>query len=74
MAKFILFVLVAFSILSWGIILERWRTFARAQRESDVFLERFRKGGGLASIQDATAALTASPSPACSAPRSARSA
>jgi biopolymer transport protein TolQ len=61
MAKFILFVLVAFSILSWGIILERWRTFSRAQRESDVFLERFRKGGGLASIQDATAGLTSSP-------------
>jgi biopolymer transport protein TolQ len=61
MAKFILFVLVAFSILSWGIILERWRTFARAQRESEIFLQRFRKGGGLASIQDATAALSASP-------------
>jgi biopolymer transport protein TolQ len=61
MAKFILFVLVAFSILSWGIILERWRTFARAQRESDLFLVRFKKGGGLASIQDATASLAASP-------------
>ena len=61
MAKFILFVLIAFSVLSWGLILARWRTFARAQRESDVFLERFKKGGGLASIQDATAGLTWSP-------------
>ena len=61
MAKFILFVLVLFSVVSWGIILERWRTFSRAQRESDVFLDRFKKGGGLASIQDATASLTASP-------------
>ena len=61
MAKFILTVLVVFSVVSWGIILERWRTFARAQRESDVFLDRFKKGGGLASIQDATATLTSSP-------------
>jgi biopolymer transport protein TolQ len=61
MAKFILFVLIAFSILSWGIILERWRTFARAQRESDLFLDRFKKGGGLAAIQDATAGLSSSP-------------
>ena len=61
MAKFILIVLVVFSVVSWGIILERWRTFSRAQRESDAFLDRFKKGGGLASIQDATATLTASP-------------
>jgi biopolymer transport protein TolQ len=61
MAKFILAVLVLFSVVSWGIILERWRTFSRAQRESDLFLDRFKKGGGLASIQDATATLTASP-------------
>ena len=44
------------------------------QRETDAFLERFKKGGGLAAIQDATATLTAQPrSPTCSAPRSGRS-
>ena len=61
MAKFVLFVLVAFSVVSWGIMLERWRTFGKAQRESDVFLDRFKKGGGLAAIQDATANLKSSP-------------
>lgn len=61
MAKFVLVVLVAFSVFSWGIIAERYRTFSRAARESDLFLERFRKGGGLAAIQDATAPLVTSP-------------
>jgi biopolymer transport protein TolQ len=61
MAKFILFVLLVFSVVSWGIIAERWRAFARAERETDRILDRFKKGGGLAAIQDATAALSSSP-------------
>jgi biopolymer transport protein TolQ len=61
MAKLILFVLLVFSVVSWGIIAERWRAFARAERETDRFLDRFKKGGGLAAIQDATAALSSSP-------------
>jgi biopolymer transport protein TolQ len=61
MAKLVLLVLLAFSVASWGIIAERWRAFGRAQRESDLFLDRFKKGGGLAAIQDATAKLTTSP-------------
>lgn len=61
MAKFVLTVLLAFSVFSWGIIAERWRAFGRAQRQSDTFLERFKKGGGLAAIQDSTVTLTASP-------------
>ncbi len=61
MAKFVLFVLLGFSVVSWGIIAERWRAFTRAQRESDTFLDRFKKGGGLAAIQDSTAGLRSSP-------------
>jgi biopolymer transport protein TolQ len=61
MAKFVLLVLLIFSIVSWAIIGERWRAFGRVQRESEVFLERFKKGGGLAAIQDATATLRATP-------------
>lgn len=61
MAKFVLIVLAFFSIFSWGIIAERIRTFRRAERESEAFLERFRRGGGLAAIQDATSALSRSP-------------
>jgi biopolymer transport protein TolQ len=61
MAKFVLLVLGAFSVASWGIMAERWRRFRRAERESQDFLDRFHEGGGLAAIQDATAALTWSP-------------
>jgi biopolymer transport protein TolQ len=61
MAKLVLLVLLAFSVASWGIMAERWRAFARAQTESDTFLERFKKGGGLAAIQDSTQTLNASP-------------
>ena len=53
MAKLVLFVLLGFSVASWGIMAERWRSFGRAQRESDAFLDRFKKGGGLAAIQEA---------------------
>lgn len=61
MAKFVLFVLLFFSVVSWAIIAERWRAFQRAQSETDRFLDRFKKGGGLAAIQDATVSLRASP-------------
>lgn len=61
MAKFVLLVLVAFSVVSWGVIAERWATFRSAERESESFLERFGAGGGLAAIQDQTQALRRSP-------------
>jgi biopolymer transport protein TolQ len=61
MARFVLLVLAVFSVVSWGIIAERFRTFRRAERETDLFLEQFRKGGGLAAIQDATTTLRQSP-------------
>jgi len=61
MAKFVLLILLGFSVGSWAIIAERWRAFGRAQRETMMFLDRFKKGGGLAAIQDATATLNASP-------------
>jgi biopolymer transport protein TolQ len=61
MGKSVLFILVVFSILSWAIIAERFRTFSRAERESEAFLQRFRQGGGLAAVQDATAGLEQSP-------------
>ena len=61
MAKLVLFVLLGFSVASWAIMAERWRAFSRAQRESYTFLDRFKKGGGLAAIQDATVTLHESP-------------
>jgi biopolymer transport protein TolQ len=61
MGKFILLTLVIFSIASWGIVAERWRRFRRAERETDLFLDRFHEGGGLAAIQDETSELNWSP-------------
>lgn len=61
MGKFVLLALLGFSVISWAIIAERFRTFRKAEKESDLFLEQFRKGGGLAAIHDATATLRESP-------------
>ena len=61
MAKFVLLVLAFFSVFSWGIMVEKLRTFRRAERESDLFFARFRKSQGLAATQDATADLAHSP-------------
>lgn len=61
MAKFVLLVLAFFSVASWGILAERFRTYRAAERESAAFLDYFRKGTGLAQIHDKTASLTHSP-------------
>jgi biopolymer transport protein TolQ len=61
MAKFVLFVLAVFSVVSWGLAAERLRRFRRAERDSNAFLARFRTGGGLAAIHDETTSTLASP-------------
>ena len=61
MGRFVLLLLAVFSVISWGIIAERWRVFRKAERETESFLEQFKKGGGLAAIQDATTTLRESP-------------
>jgi biopolymer transport protein TolQ len=61
MVKFVILVLVLFSIASWGIIAERFRTFRKAERESERFLRQFHKGSGLAATRDATQDLQWSP-------------
>lgn len=61
MGKFVLIVLVGFSIASWGVMAERFRRFRRAEIESRQFLERFHEGGGLAAIDDETSDLKWSP-------------
>ncbi len=61
MGRFVLLVLSVFSVVSWGIIAERFRTFRRAEKDTEAFLEQFRKGGGLAAIRDATTTLRESP-------------
>jgi biopolymer transport protein TolQ len=61
MAKLVLLILAVFSIVSWGVTVERFLRFRRAEEQSRVFLDRFNQGGGLAAIQDETADIEWSP-------------
>jgi biopolymer transport protein TolQ len=42
-AKFVLLILLAFSVISWGIILTKWSLLRRARVQSGRFLRAFRK-------------------------------
>src|SRR5258707_12663238 len=42
-AKVVLFILIAFSALSWGVILSKWRLISRARVQSGRFILTFRK-------------------------------
>jgi len=46
-AKVILIVLLAFSVISWAVIIDKVRFFRAAGRSSDLFLRRFREGARL---------------------------
>ena len=60
-AKFILFVLASFSVLSWAIIWERWRTFRNAENHLQEFLEMFRATASLTGVRDQLDAFPHSP-------------
>ena len=49
-AQGVLVLLLLASIFSWGIMLSKWRSFARARKESTGFLRVFRKSGRLSEI------------------------
>ncbi len=57
----ILYLLVLFSVVSWGIIAQKFRQVRRAKRESEKFIEIFWERRNLSSIHDASRELTASP-------------
>jgi len=42
-AKAVLFILLAFSILSWAIIVSKWNLMRRARTQSGRFVRAFRK-------------------------------
>src|SRR3984893_18518355 len=60
-AKFILVALLAFSLISWAIILTKWSLLRRARLQSGRFLRAFRKAQRLQDI--ATVADQFRPSP-----------
>jgi biopolymer transport protein TolQ len=57
----ILYLLVLFSVTSWGIIAQKYREILRAKRESGKFIEIFWERRNLSGIHDASRELTASP-------------
>jgi len=62
-AKFILIILLVFSIVSWAIIIGKWSFFSRVQRDNRSFLNRFRQRSSLLNF-----ALTAPRSEAAALP------
>ncbi|MGH7887278.1 MAG: protein TolQ [Candidatus Binatia bacterium] len=57
----ILYLLVLFSVVSWGIIAQKFRQLRRAKKEADKFIEIFWERRNLSAIHDASRELTASP-------------
>ena len=49
-AKTVLFLLIAFSVLSWAVILSKWRLIRRARAQSAGFTRAFRKAQRLQDI------------------------
>ena len=62
-ARLVLLLLLAFSILSWAIIFLKFRTFRAAQRESVEFLKVFRQSKKLSEIRAFCRTLKESPLP-----------
>jgi biopolymer transport protein TolQ len=62
-ARLVLLMLLAFSILSWAIILRKFRIFRAARRESVEFLKVFRQSKKLSEIRAYCRTLKQSPLP-----------
>jgi biopolymer transport protein TolQ len=60
-AKFVLLVLVLFSVASWGVILYKLWTFRRAARQSATFLDVFRKSSKFSEVHAVCKTLADSP-------------
>ena len=61
MVKFVLSVLLLFSVISWMIIYVKFRLFSKAARETETFMELFTEDTGLKGIYGAGKELTYSP-------------
>lgn len=59
--QLVLYLLVLFSVVSWGIILYKFRHVREAKRQSAHFIEVFWESRNLASIHEASQELEASP-------------
>jgi len=60
-AKVVLLILLGFSLFSWAIIYQKWRTFSRMRKQSAQFLQAFRAGSRLPEPKTIAVGHTASP-------------
>lgn len=60
-AKLVLFSLLGFSVLSWGIIITKYLAFSRAEKQTNGFLALFRKSTRLAEVQSSCQTYRESP-------------
>src|SRR5678816_2753140 len=60
-ARIVLFTLLVFSIMSWGVILSKVLLLRRVDRESETFWKIFRKGKTLSEIATAAETLRFTP-------------
>jgi biopolymer transport protein TolQ len=61
LAKIVLIILLVFSALSWAIVLYKYWQFGRAERQSNSFLDIFRKSAKFSEVQAVCATLRDSP-------------
>ncbi len=59
--KLVMVVLLGFSVMSWAIIIYKWRTLRRSYRESEAFLDAFWSSKRLDAIYQRSESLSASP-------------
>jgi biopolymer transport protein TolQ len=60
-AKTVLFLLLAFSVLSWAVILSKWRLINRARQQSGRFVHAFRKAQRMQDIASVAEQFRPSP-------------
>jgi biopolymer transport protein TolQ len=61
MGKFVLLILMGFSVASWAIIIHKWRQLRRVKRETRMFREIFAESDNLPLVYAATKQYRASP-------------
>ncbi|MBC8414302.1 MAG: MotA/TolQ/ExbB proton channel family protein [Nitrospira sp.] len=59
--KFVLLILVFFSVVSWAIIIYKYMLLSKAEKESGIFHRAFQKSKSMEDLYQATKTLTSSP-------------
>jgi biopolymer transport protein TolQ len=59
--KFVMGLLLLFSVISWGIIFYKWWTFRGIEKQSSTFIDVFRKSAKFSEVQAVCPSLASSP-------------